>query len=174
MVLDYWLNDNIERKLKNGKIVKGCSKRYVLGDYHRQDFNVKAIEKKIADLRTQYGSKNSLTWDVDIHEGEQLKKRQKYNEQVSELQRSTFNDCIKSFFEANCPQIHKPSETLHRTTIVENLRYLIGYNERTKALKVITNERNQGEIEFKEGITTWQQFWNKYPPKDYAEIGPGK
>ena len=174
MVLDYWLNDNIERKLKNGKIVKGCSKRYVLGDYHRQDFNVKAIEKKIADLRTQYGSKNSLTWDVDIHEGEQLKKRQKYNEQVSELQRSTFNDCIKSFFEANCPQIHKPSETLHRTTIVENLRYLIGYNERTKALKVITNERNQGEIEFKEGITSWQQFWNKYPPKDYAEIGPGK
>ena len=85
MVLDYWLNDNIERTLKNGKIVKGCSKRYVLGDYHRADFNVKAIEKKISDLRSEYGSKNSLTWDVDIHEGELLKKRQKYNEQVSEL-----------------------------------------------------------------------------------------
>ena len=106
MVLDYWLNDNIERTLKNGKKVYGCSKRYVLGDYHRTDFNVKAIEKKISDLRSEYGSKNSLTWDVDIHEGEQLKKRQKYNEQVSELQRSTFNDCIKSFFEANCPQIN--------------------------------------------------------------------
>jgi hypothetical protein len=176
MVLDYWLNDNIERTLKNGKIVKGCSKRYVLGDYHRQDFNVKAIEKKIADLRTEYGSKNSLTWDVDIHEGELLKKRQKYNEQVSELQRSTFNDCIKSFVEANCPQINKPSETLHRTTIVEVLRYMIGYNERTKALKVITNSRNQGEIEFADnpGIKTWNEFWNKFPPKEYAEIGPGK
>lgn len=57
------MNDNIERTLKNGKIVKGISKRYVLGDYHRTDFNVKAIEKKISDLRSEYGSKNSLTWD---------------------------------------------------------------------------------------------------------------
>ena len=184
MVLDYWLNDNIERILKNGKKVYGCSKRYVLGDYHRTDFNVKAIEKKISDLRAEYGTKNSLTWDVDIYEGEKLKRRTKYNEQVSELQRSTFNECIISFIENNCPQIDKPSETLHRSTIVENLRYLIGYDDRTKALKVRSNKRNQGEIEFadsykingevQQGIKTWAEFWKKHPPKDFETIGPGK
>ena len=174
MVLDYWLNDNIERKLKNGKVVKGCSKRYVLGDYHRTYFNVKAIEKKISDLRAAYGSKNNLTWDVDIHKGEELKKRQRYDEQITQIQRATFNDAIKSYIENNCPQIKRPNETLHRGTIVEVLRYMVGYDERTKALSVISNEMGQGEIEFKEGITSWQQYWNKYPPKDYAEIGPGK
>ena len=75
MILDYWLNDGVERTLANGKKVYGKSKRYVLGDYNRETFNVKHIEKKIADLRKEYGSTNDLTWAVDIVEGEKLKKR---------------------------------------------------------------------------------------------------
>lgn len=184
MILDYWLNDGVERTLANGKKVYGKSKRYVLGDYNRETFNVKHIEKKIADLRKEYGSTNDLTWAVDIVEGEKLKKRKKYDAQLGEIQRATFNDAIKSFFEANCPQIDKPSETLHKNTIRENARYLIGYNDRLKAIKFITNENNQGEIEFRdsykidgeilEGIKTWQQFWSKFPPKEFDNIGAGK
>ena len=108
MILDYWLNDGVERTLSNGKKVFGESKRYVLGDYHKEKFNVKAIEKKISDLRSDYGSKNDLTWNVDIVAGEKLKKRKLYDTQLGEIQRATFNDAIKSFFEANCPQIDKP------------------------------------------------------------------
>ena len=184
MILDYWVNDGVERRLSNGKKVFGESKRYVLGDYHKEKFNVKTIEKKIADLRSEYGSKNDLTWNVDIVKGEKLKKRKRYDEQLGEIQKATCNDAIESFFENNCPQIDKPSETLHRTTIRENARYLMGYDVRLKALKFVTNKNNQGEIEFqetykidgeiKEGIETWKQFWNRFPPKDYSEIGPGK
>lgn len=184
MILDYWLNDGVERTLANGKKVYGKSKRYVLGDYNRETFNVKHIEKKIADLRKEYGSTNDLTWAVDIVEGEKLKKRKKYDAQLGEIQRATFNDAIKSFFEANCPQIDKPSETLHKNTTRENARYLIGYNDRLKAIKFITNENNQGEIEFRdsykidgetlEGIKTWQQFWSKFPSKEFDNIGPRK
>jgi len=184
MILDYWLNDGVERTLANGKKVYGKSKRYVLGDYNREKFNVKAIEKKISDLRKEYGSENDLTWAVDIVEGEKLKKRKKYDTQLGEIQRATFNDAIKSFFEANCPQIDKPSETLHKNTTRENARYLIGYNDRLKAIKFITNENNQGEIEFRdsykingetfEGIKTWTQFWSKFPSKEFDNIGPGK
>jgi len=184
MIMDYWVNDGVERTLSNGKKVYGESKRYVLGDYDRVKFNVKAIEKKIADLRTEYGSKNDLTWCVDIVAGEKLKKRKLYDTQLSEIQRATFNDAIKDFFQSNCPQIDKPSETLHKTTIRENARYLMGYHDRLKALKFVTNKDNQGEIEFQEnykidgevqeGITSWDMFWSKFPPKEYADIGPGK
>jgi len=184
MFLDYWLNDGVARILSNGKKVYGSSKRYVLGDYNKETFNVKAIEKKIADLRKEYGSENDLTWAVDIVEGEKLKKRKKYDTQLGEIQKATFNDVIKSFFEANCPQIDKPSETLHRITIRENARYLMGYDDRTNALKYVTNEQNQGEIVFRdsykingetfEGIKNWGEFWKKFPPKEYAEVGTGK
>jgi integrase len=184
MIMDYWVNDGVERTLSNGKKVYGESKRYVLGDYDRTTFNVKAIEKKIADLRTEYGSKNDLTWCVDIVAGEKLKKRKLYDTQLSEIQRATFNDAIKDFFQSNCPQIDKPSETLHKTTIRENARYLMGYHDRLKALKFVTNKNNQGEIEFQEnykidgevqeGITSWDMFWSKFPPKEYSDIGPGK
>ena len=61
---------------------------------------------------------------------------------------------------------------------------MMGYHDRLKALKFITNKDNQGEIEFqesykidgevKEGITSWDQFWNRFPPKEYTDIGPGK
>ena len=184
MILDYWLNDGVERTLSNGKKVFGKSKRYVLGDYDRISFNVKAIEKKIADLRTEYGSRNDLTWNVDIVAGEKLKKRKLYDTQLGEIQRATFNDAIKDFFQSNCPQIDKPSETLHKITIKENARYLMGYHDRIKALKFVTNKDNQGEVEFQdnykingeiqEGITSWDMFWSKFPPKEYSEIGPGK
>ena len=184
MILDYWINDGKERILSNGKKIYGEAKRYVLGDYHKDNFNVKAIEKKIADLRAEFGSKNDLTWSVDIVTGEKLKKRKQYDTQLSEIQRATFNDAIKDFFQSNCPQIDKPSETLHKTTIRENARYLMGYNDRLKALKFVTNKDNQGEIEFQEsykvdgevyeGVTSWDEFWKKFPPKEYADIGPGK
>jgi integrase len=184
MILDYWVNDGKERILSNGKKIYGEAKRYVLGDYHKDNFNVKAIEKKITDIRAEYGSKNDLTWSVDIVTGEKLKKREQYDTQLSEIQRATFNDAIKDFFQCNCPQIDKPSETLHKTTIRENARYLMGYNDRLKALKFVTNKNNQGEIEFQEsykvdgevyeGVKSWDEFWKKFPPKEYADIGPGK
>ncbi|MDC3410275.1 hypothetical protein OAX35_00130 [Candidatus Pelagibacter ubique] len=184
MILDYWLNDGVERVLANGKKVFGKSKRYVLGDYDKNKFNVKHIEKKIADLRKQYGSSNDLTWSVDIAEGERLKKRKIYDSQLGEIQKATFNDAIQDFFEANCPQIDKPSESLSRKTMRTSACYLMGYHERVKALKFVTNKNNLGEVEFrenykvgneiKEGVKDWKQFWNKFPPKDYMEVGPGK
>ena len=64
MNLEYWVN--------------GKNKRLYLGDYHRESFNVSKIEKRISELRAEYGGVG-LKWDVDIQEGEQLKKKEKYN-----------------------------------------------------------------------------------------------
>ena len=63
LVLDYWLKDK--------------SKRFVIGYYDKKEFNVKHIEKRIADLRTEYGNATDLTWTQDIKVGEDLKKRKK-------------------------------------------------------------------------------------------------
>ena len=170
LVLDYWL--------------KNKSKRYVIGYYHRKNFNVKHIEKKIADLRAEYGSGADLTWTQDIKIGEDLKKRNKYDEQLGQIQLATFNDAIKNFIESGCPQIDKPSESLHRTTIRECCRYLIGYDDRINALEFVADENNRGKIEFRDsykydgvvqdGINSWEEFWRKYPPKEYDDIGWGK
>ena len=78
MILDYWLNTNEETVLKSGVKIYGKSKRYILGNYDKKDFNVRMIEKKISDLRDLYGNALNLTWDKDIHAGEQLKKRGAY------------------------------------------------------------------------------------------------
>ena len=72
LVLDYWLKDK--------------SKRFVIGYYDRKEFNVKHIEKRISDLRAEYGSATDLTWTQDIKIGEDLKKRKKYDKQLGEIQ----------------------------------------------------------------------------------------
>ena len=170
LVLDYWLKDK--------------SKRFVIGYYDRKEFNVKHIEKRISDLRAEYGSATDLTWTQDIKIGEDLKKRKKYDKQLGEIQLATFNDAIKSFFESNCPQILKPSETLNRTTIREVARYMIGYDDRVNALEYVAQDNRQGKIEFrytykyngetKQGVKSWDEFWKKHPPKEYDDIGWGK
>ena len=98
MVLDYWLNTSEEKILKSGVKIYGKSKRYILGSYDRKNFNVRMIEKKISDLREVYGNPKNLTWDKDIHAGEQLKKRGVYAAQLEELKNYTINQVIESFY----------------------------------------------------------------------------
>ena len=94
--LDYWLNDGVERTLANGKIIKGKSKRFFMKDYDKKNFNVRAMEEEIRRLRKEYGNPNNLTWDMDIEVGEQLKKRNRYTEQLGELKKYTVNQVIES------------------------------------------------------------------------------
>jgi len=175
MFLDYWLNTNEEKILKSGKKIYGKSKRYVLGNYDKKDFNVRHIENKISDLRKQYGNPNNLTWDKDIHAGEELKKRGVYAAQLEELKNYTINQVIESFFINGCPKILKPSESLNRTTITDNARYLIGYDERVSFLKFSNNEQHNGIISFREnsGINSMEELFNKYPAKEYSKYGHG-
>ena len=199
MFIDYWLNTgtkvlwekpftNIEdegsinwkestgwKKLKDGKIVWGESKRYVLGNYDKKNFNVRHIENKISELRKQYGNPNNLTWDKDIHSGEELKKRGVYASQLEELKKYTINQVIESYFEFGCPKINKPSESLNKSTISDNARYLIGYNERMDTLKISNDELHNGVISFKEksGISSIKELFKRYPAKEYSNYGDG-
>jgi len=175
MFLDYWLNTNEETILKSGVKIFGKSKRYILGNYDKKNFNVRHIENKIAELRKLYGNPNNLTWDKDIHAGEQLKKRGAYASQLEELKNYTINQVIESFFEYGCPKINKPSETMNKSTISDNARYLIGYNDRTTTLKITNNELHNGVIGFKEksGIDSIKELFKKYPAKEYSNYGEG-
>ena len=191
MFLDYWLNVGAKvlnkdktinwdeskgwKKLKDGTIKWGESKRYVLGNYDKKDFNVRLIEKKISGLRQLYGNPNNLTWDKDIHAGEELKKRGTYAAQLEELKNHTVNQAVESFFKSGCPKINKPSESLNRSTISDVIRYLIGYNERTLLLRVANNEFHNGVISFSEesGINSIEELFKKYPAKEYSKAGAG-
>lgn len=189
--IDYWLNTGTKvlkedgeidwekssgwKKLKNGTVSWGDSKRYVLGHYDKKYFNVRHIEKKISTLREMYGNPQNLTWDKDIHVGEQLKKRGAYVAQLEKLQDYTINQVVESFFINGCPKILKPSESLNRSTISDSLRYLIGYNDRTSILKVSNNEHHNGVITFREnsGINSMEELFKKYPAKEYSKYGHG-
>ena len=169
-----------KRKSKRKKMnleyfVNGKNKRLYLGDYHRENFNVSKIEKRISELRAEYGG-IGLTWAIDIQDGELLKKKQKYNQIHEELQKSIVNDAVKSFFENSCPSVKHPSETLNRDTAREYARSLIGYDERIDALVFERDKFNQCKISFKadSGIETWQQYWSKYPPREYQKDEPKK
>jgi len=122
LVLDYWLNTAAERILPNGRTVKGESRRFVLGYFNKDTFNVKHLEDKIAYLRKQYGNPNNLTWDLDISEGELYKKRSRYTEQLSALQEYTINQVIESWYNSGCPKILRPSENLNKNTLRDNNR----------------------------------------------------
>ena len=175
MFMDYWLNTNEETILKSGVKIFGKSKRYILGNYDKKNFNVRKIEQKIGELRAEYGNKNNLTWNKDIHAGEQLKKRGAYAAQLEELENYTVNQVIESFYEHGCPKINKPSESMNRTTISGNARYVIGYHERTTILKFSNDEAHTGVIGFKEksGINSIKELFKKYPAKEYSNYGAG-
>ena len=170
-----WEKSSGWKRLKDGTVIWGESKRYILGNYDKKNFNVRHIENKIAELRKLYGNPNNLTWDKDIHAGEQLLKRGVYAAQLEELKNYTINQVVESFFINGCPKILKPSESLNRTTITDSMRYLIGYNERTSILKVSNNEHHNGIITFREnsGINSMEELFKKYSAKEYSEYGHG-
>ena len=182
--IDYWLNDNIPRTLASGKIIKGKSKRFFMKDYDNKNFNVRAIEEEIRRLREEYGNKNNLTWDMDIEVGEQLKKRNRYSAQLGELKKYTINQCIESYVASNMPKITKPSETLNKNSIKEQLRYLIGYDHhdvngkiisRQDIMKVTADQFANGVIEYKEGydVSNSKELFKKFPAKEFSKIGFG-
>ena len=71
IILDYWLNIGTKvldekneidwdkssnwKKNPDGRIVWGISKRFVMGNYHKDSFKVKHIEEKVADLFISMG-----------------------------------------------------------------------------------------------------------------------
>tara|TARA_B100000787_G_scaffold52025_1_gene37531 strand:+ start:277 stop:1956 length:1680 start_codon:yes stop_codon:yes gene_type:complete len=191
IILDYWLNIGTKvldekneidwdkssnwKKNPDGRIVWGISKRFVMGNYHKDSFKVKHIEEKIADLRREYGNKNNLTWDQDIYDGEQLKKRSRYTGQLSQLQDYTVNQVIESFYLNGCPKINKPSESLNKSTLGDNTRYLIGYDERLDALKFSADQHNNGLVKFTDssGIENIKDFFKKFPSKQLETYGNG-
>ena len=191
MIMDYWLNIGTKvlhndrsinwgesknwKKLKDGTVIWGESKRYVLGNYDRRNFNVRLIEKKISDLRRLYGNPNNLTWDKDIHAGEQLKKRGAYAAQLEELKNYTVNQVIESYFINGCPKILKPSESINKSTMRDCTRYLIGYAGRIPTMKFSNNEFHNGVITFREksGINSMEELFQKYPAKEHSKYGRG-
>ena len=165
LVLDYWLNTAAERILPNGRTVKGESRRFVLGYFNKDTFNVKHLEDKIAYLRKQYGNPNNLTWDLDISEGEQYKKRSRYTEQLSALQEYTINQVIESWYNSGCPKILRPSESLNKNTLRDNNRYLIGYHIRAKQMRYSADKNRNGVIKFTDasGVESMVELFKKYP-----------
>ncbi len=182
--LDYWLNDGVARELASGKIIKGKSKRFFMRDYDKKNFNVRSIEEEIRRLRREYGNPNNLTWDMDIEVGEQLKKRNRYTEQLGELKKYTVNQVIESYIRSGMPKITKPSESLNKNSMKEQLRYLIGYDHhdvngkkisRQEAMNITSDHLTNGVIEYKEeyGINNSEDLFNKFPAKEFGKIDFG-
>ena len=175
IILDYWLNTNDETVTPAGRTVKGVSKRFVMGNYDKTSFNVKHIEEKIADLRKLYGNPHNLTWDQDIYEGEQLKRRTRFTDQLVALQDYTVNHVIESFFVNGCPKINKPSESLNKNTMVDNTRYMVGYHDRLKCMRFTADKTNNGIIKLTDasGVEDIKDLFIKYPSEQLNKYGEG-
>jgi integrase len=77
----------------------------------------------------------------------------------------TLKEVIEKICEANFPR-----KTIHGNISAQTqssyARYLIGYNDRTKHIAFIDNNKGWGEIIFKENspIKNWGELWEAYPP----------
>jgi integrase len=164
----------IHKKLPDGKYRKklcleywfnGIAKRYHFPDYHPEEFNVREVEKRIADLREKYGNPNNLTWDLDINEGEQKNKINRIKGQLQISQIKTIREVIEEFYSAGFPKIKNDGTSPSRKTIKTQSRYLIGYNERNNNYKLIENESRNGVFVFKNGFNSWSEIFKRYPSK---------
>ena len=168
LVLDYWLNTpgQLQRTVRRGhKEIKiyGKSKKYILGDYDQDTFNVRHIEKRVAYLREEYGNPNNLTWDKDINEGEKLKKVERFKEQHTKITQKTIKELIEEFYKAGFPKIKNDGTSPNRKTIRKQSLLLIGYNDRARAFKLDEDKARSGVMIMKDGYKNWDDIFAKHP-----------
>ena len=159
LFLEYWVN--------------GVAKKYHFPDYDKERFNVRHLEKRIADLRLRYGNPNNLTWDMDIQLGEQESKINKFKDQLKVTQIKTIREVIEEFYKAGFLKIKNDGASPGRKTINTESRYLIGYSERTDVYKLVENSAREGVFVFKSGYQSWEDVFKKYPSKFNPEKNKG-
>ena len=103
LILDYWFG--------------GRAKRLYLPDYDPKTFNVRQINKRIAELRTLYGNPGNLTWDKDINFEEKNKKLSKFRESLINTSVKTFKEIIEEMYVAGFPKIRNDGTSPSRHTI---------------------------------------------------------
>jgi len=158
LILDYWIN--------------GKARKYVMPDYNPETFNVRHIEKKIAELRNVYGNPHNLTWDKDINIGERTAKISRFKEQLSETSSKTIKEIIELFYAAGFPKIRNDGTSPSRTSISNMSRYILGIGDRKHSFKLDEDASRNGVMVLKKGYSSFTEVFKKHPtkfnPDDYS------
>ena len=159
LILDYWFG--------------GRAKRLYLPDYDPKTFNVRQINKRIAELRRLYGNPGNLTWDKDINFEEKNKKLSKFRESLINTSVKTFKEIIEEMYVAGFPKIRNDGTSPGRHTIRQMTRYILGIGDRSRAFKLDEDTSHNGVMNLKPNFATWGDVFKKYPstfnPEDYPE-----
>jgi len=149
LILDYWVN--------------GKAKKYVLPDYNADTFNVRHIEKKIAELRTKYGNSHNLTWDLDINKEVKDKKAERFKSNLKQYSTKSIKEVIEEFYKAGFPKIRNDGTSPNRDSIRGLSLYLIGHNDRSKAFTLDENEARNGVMILKPDYKNWDEVFSRHP-----------
>tara|TARA_R100001224_G_scaffold90890_1_gene60090 strand:+ start:300 stop:2012 length:1713 start_codon:yes stop_codon:yes gene_type:complete len=159
LVLDYWFG--------------GKAKRHYLPDYDPNNFNVRHIHKRIADLRDLYGNPRNYTWDKDINLEEKRAKLDKFKASLRDTSVKTFKEIIEEMYVAGFPKIRNDGTSPSRYTIRNMTRYILGIKDRSRSFRLDEDTLHNGVMVLKPGFATWGDVFKKYPsafnPEDYPE-----
>jgi len=167
LVLDYWIG--------------GKGKKFVLPDYNPDTFNVRHIEKRISELRTKYGNKHNLTWDLDINHGEKAEKISRFKAQMNQSSSKSIKEVIEEFYKAGFPKIRNDGTSPNRNTIRGLGLYLIGSsvsgsvgNDRSKSFTLTEDEARNGVMILKPKFNNWDSVFARYPSQFNPAANEGK
>ena len=113
-VLQFWLNDGIERKNKRGQTIYGLSRRYKLGKFSTT-FGTKECDKKIRELRETHTDPESEVWITDPNITDKNKERIVEKPDTGKATDITVNETIEAYCGAKIKEEEAVKEVFLRT-----------------------------------------------------------
>jgi len=155
----------------------------VLGKYIPKVFTTKDCQDKLFKLVKTHTNDNGF-WILNPKITEREKKRAITSEQLEQIQKKTINECIIEYLKSGAPRSKQDGE-IGSTTLKQVIRTAIGFNKRTKYVRVIEVD-NKAVIKIQNKYNdrktrkdvvipyTWDEIFRNYPPTDKEYLKDNK
>jgi len=168
-VVQYWFNKKADY--------------HVIGKYIPRLFTTKECQNKLFKLVKTHTNDNGF-WILDPKLTEREKNRAITSDQLEQIQKKTINESIIEYFKSGAPRSKQDGE-IGSTTLKQVIRTAIGFNKRTKYVRVIEiNNKAVIKIENKYNDRktrkdvvipyTWDEIFRNYPPTDKEYLKDNK
>ena len=135
---------------------RGKPIRLPLGEFIPGGYGVIQVSKEVMRLHEKYY--------VDGKRKHNPKEQLITQKELEVSQELSMREVIQRIVQAEFPRKSKLGK-IAMSSQKTYARFLMGYHERFDQLIFDENEKNQGTIKLKDGLT-WKSFWAKYPPEN--------
>ena len=135
---------------------RGKPIRLPLGEFIPGGYGVIQVSKEVMRLHEKYYVDGK--WKHNPKEQLITQKELEVSQELS------MREVIQRIVQAEFPRKSKIGK-IAMSSQKTYARFLMGYHERFDQLIFDENEKNQGTIKLKDGLT-WKSFWAKYPPEN--------